>query len=70
MQLQQRHVATRVWKVLEALAKRIARALIVPLASAGKNSEGLQTQPRRKTNHYNIHILSRILNVSINIEKV
>ena len=36
MYLQQRHVAARVWKVLEALAKRIARALIVPIGISRK----------------------------------
>ena len=35
-QFRQRHVATRVWKVLDALAKRIARALIVPIGISRK----------------------------------
>ena len=36
MQLRQRHVATRVWKVLAILTKRIARTLIVPIGISRK----------------------------------
>ena len=50
MQLRQRHVATRVWKVLAILTKRIARALIVPIGISrkgfGRTADAISTKDK------------------------
>ena len=70
MQLQQRHVATRVWKVLEAPATTDCHVpWSFPPASVTKVPEVSQTLPQQIANHYDIHNLSRTFSVSLNIGK-